>query len=155
MATAVARRQQTLAEGELAAWRSLLRAHSSLVKSLDAELVEAHGLALSSYEVLARLAAAGEGRMRMCELAESVLLSRSGLTRLVDRLERGGLVARGSCEQDGRGAFAVITPAGLEQYEAARSTHLDGIRRHFAGRLSAAELATLSEHLRRLAGFGT
>jgi DNA-binding MarR family transcriptional regulator len=150
MATVLRRKERQLSDAELTAWRSLLRAHSSLVKTLDAELEHAHGIALSSFEVLVRLGQAEGGRLRMCELAESVLLSRSGLTRRVDRLESDGLVVRGSCEQDARGAFAVITPAGRDELEAARSTHLDGVRRHFLGRFSAAELETLTGFLRRL-----
>jgi DNA-binding MarR family transcriptional regulator len=150
MSAAVSPEQPQLAVTELAAWRGLLRAHSSLVRALDGELAEAHGMALTSYEVLARLAQSDGGRMRMCELAESVLLSRSGLTRMVDRLEREGLVVRGSCEQDARGAFAVITPAGLAEYRTARATHLDGIRRHFLGCFSGEELETLSRFWQRL-----
>ena len=137
-------------EVELAAWRGFLRAHSSLVKALDAELERSHGIALSSYEVLARLGNAEGGRLRMCELAESASLSRSGLTRLVDRLARDGLVARGSCEHDARGAFAVITDAGRAELDAARATHLDGLRRRFIGCFSTSELETLNGYLQRL-----
>src|ERR1019366_299061 len=82
-----------LTSAESGAWRGLLRAHAGLVKALDAELERAHGLGLSSFEVLVRLDAAPERRMRMCDLAESVLLSRSGLTRLVDRPPGGGSAA--------------------------------------------------------------
>ena len=83
-----------LDEEELAAWRGMLRAHSQLVRTLDAELAREHDLPLSSYEVLLFLNDSDDGRMRMSELADSVLLSRSGLTRLVDRLERQGLLKR-------------------------------------------------------------
>ena len=139
-----------LSGAESAAWRGLLRAHAALVKALDTELERAHGLGLSSYEVLLRLDTAPEGRMRMCEVAESVLLSRSGLTRLVDRLERDGLVARHSCEQDARGSFAVLTVSGAATVRAARVTHIDGVRRHFLGRFSAVELESLRAFLARL-----
>src|SRR5436853_1608748 len=98
-----------LSERELGAWRGLLRAHSTLVKALDAELVSEHGLALTSYEVLLYLADAPDGKMRMHDLASSVLLSRSGLTRLVDRLERDELITRKACDSDARGAYAVLT----------------------------------------------
>jgi DNA-binding MarR family transcriptional regulator len=135
---------------ELRAWRGLLRAHASLVKELDSELEQAHGLALSSFEVLARLEQSEGGRMRMRELAESVLLSRSGLTRLVDRLERDGLVRRGSCEHDARGAFAVITDRGRTTLLQSRATHLSGVRRHFLGCFSEAELDALGGYLERL-----
>src|SRR3954470_8054585 len=89
-----------LTERELRAWRGMLRVHSALTKALDAQLEAEHGLPLSHYEVLVYLAAAPERRMRMSELAESILLSRSGLTRLVDRLEREGLIMRQTCAHD-------------------------------------------------------
>ena len=94
---------------ELRAWRGFLRVHSTLVKALDGELERAHGLSLTSYEVLMFLGDAPEGQLRMHDLASHVLLSRSGLTRLVDRLERDGLIERHPCEDDARGSFAVIT----------------------------------------------
>jgi DNA-binding MarR family transcriptional regulator len=149
MNTAVRSNEDQLSVIELAAWRGLLRAHSALVKTLDSELEHAHGLALSSFEVLARIDAS-DGRMRMCELADSVLLSRSGLTRLVDRLERDGLVIRGSCEQDARGAFAVITDAGRVALVSARATYRSGVRAHFAGRFDGSELELLAGLFDRL-----
>ena len=87
----------------------------------------------------------------MCDLAESVLLSRSGLTRLVDRLERDNFVARDSCQQDARGSFAVLTEPGAQIVAVARATHIAGVRRNFLGRFSAAELDSLSGFLARLA----
>jgi DNA-binding MarR family transcriptional regulator len=135
---------------ELAAWRGLLRAHAALTKELDAELMERHGLSLSSYEVLLLVADAPGGQLRMSELAEGVLLSRSGLTRLVDRLERDGLLRRVPCEDDARGWFAAITGAGREAFRAARRTHLEGVRARFLSRFSPAELRTLGELWRRL-----
>ena len=95
---------QDLCPAELVAWRGLLRVHASLLKQLDAELEAEHGLPLTSYEVLMHLADAPEHRMRMCDLADSVLLSRSGMSRLVDRLERDGLLCRAACTNDARGA---------------------------------------------------
>ena len=132
-----------LDEEELAAWRGMLRAHSELVKTLDAELAREHDMPLSSYEVLLYLNDSDEGRMRMSELADSVLLSRSGLTRLVDRLEREGLLKRERCESDARGLFAEITDEGRRVFAAARQTHLDGVRRLFLERFSRDELRTL------------
>jgi len=134
-----------LTREELGAWRGLLRVHAGMTKALDAELVRAHGLPLSSYEVLLFLADAPDGRLRMSELAEGVLLSRSGLTRLVDRMERDGLLRRERCEDDARGYYAIITDAGRELFQRARATHLDGVRDLFLNRLSAAELRTLGE----------
>ena len=126
-----------LSPRELRAWRGLLRVHATLVKALDAELERAHGLSLTSYEVLLYLNDSAEGRLRMHALATSVLLSRSGLTRLADRLERDGFIEREACESDARGSFAVITDAGREKLAAARATHLDGVRRHFLSHLDA------------------
>src|SRR5829696_7213522 len=128
----------------------MLRVHSSLTKELDAELTAEHGLPLSSYEVLLFLADSPGGRMRMSELADSVLLSRSGLTRLVDRLERDGLLERVPCEQDARGFFARITPRGRELFRAARHTHLDGVRRLFLSHFSREQLRTLGALWRQL-----
>jgi DNA-binding MarR family transcriptional regulator len=119
--------------------------HSELTKQLDAQLTREHDLPLSSYEVLLYLADSEAGRLRMAELADAVLLSRSGLTRLVDRLERDGLLKRVRCESDARGLFAEITPAGRELFDAARATHLDGVRELFLSHFSRDELRTLGE----------
>src|SRR3712207_2984562 len=116
---------------ELAAWRGMLRAHTALVRALDAELDEAHGLPLTHYDVLIYLRSAPGRRLRMAELADSVLLSRSGVTRLVDRLERDGLLVRDTCTSDGRGCFAVLTDKGEELLSKARATHLEGVRERF------------------------
>lgn len=137
---------------ELAAWRTFLRAHAHLTRRLEAELEAAHGLALPSYEVLLHLAEATEQRMRMTDLADRALLSRSGLTRLVDRLERDGLVCRAACPSDARGTHAVLTPAGLAALRAAAPTHLRGISEHVTDRLSPSELVVLTDLLSRLAG---
>jgi len=144
-------RGSRLAPSELAAWRGFLRVHAALTKQLDAELAAIHGLPLSSYEVLLHLADAPEGRMRMSELAETVLLSRSGLTRLVDRLEREGVVRRESCPSDARGSNAVVTDAGRERLSTARATHLAGVRERFLDRFSAAEQRALAGYWERLA----
>ena len=133
-----------LAPAELAAWRGLLRVHSALVKALDAELLAEHDLPLTSYEVLINLQAAPERRRRMAELAEGVLLSRSGMTRLVDRLERDGLIERDACAEDGRGMFAVLTDKGEELLSRARRTHLDGVRERFLQHFDRDELEQLA-----------
>jgi DNA-binding MarR family transcriptional regulator len=129
---------------ELAAWRGMLRVHAGLTKALDAELVREHHLPLSSYEVLLFLADSPQGRMRMSELADGVLLSRSGLTRLVDRMERDGLLRRRRCEDDARGYFAEITDKGRELFRRARRTHLDGVRERFLSRFSGDELRLMA-----------
>ena len=133
-----------LTAAELGAWRGMLRVHAALVKALDAELLAAHGLPLTSYEVLITLDAAPGHRRRMSELADSVLLSRSGMTRLVDRLERDGLLARDQCTDDGRGWFAVLTDRGAELLADARATHLAGVRDRFLRHLGDTELRQLA-----------
>ena len=135
---------------ELGAWRGLLRAHSALTKALDAELVRAHGLPLSSYEVLLFLADSPDGQMRMSELADGVLLSRSGLTRLVDRMQREGLLRRERCEDDARGWFAAITPKGRVLFIRARTTHLDGVRERFLSSFTREELRSLAAFWERI-----
>ncbi len=142
---------EQLSEGELRALRGLMRAHASLAKRLDAELEQAHGLPLSSYEVLHHLESAPEGRMRMCDLAEHAQLSRSGLTRLVDRLERDGLLSRCTCEHDARGAYACLTEQGVQRLSDARGTHLAVVREQFLSRFSEPELGALAEMWDRIA----
>ncbi|HTW43009.1 MAG TPA: MarR family transcriptional regulator [Solirubrobacteraceae bacterium] len=146
--------QESLSYGEVRAWRGLLRAYACLAKRLDAELESAHGLPMSSYEVLVHLEEASGGRMRMCELAEQAQLSRSGLTRLVDRLERDGLLERCSCDHDARGAYACLTGAGRERLQAARGTHLAVVREQFLAHFSELELGSLADMLERIAPCG-
>ncbi len=133
------------------AWRGLLRAHACLAKRLDAALDRAHGLPLTSYEVLDRLEDSSGGRMRMCDLAEQAQISRSGLTRLVDRLERENLLERCSCDHDARGSFACLTDAGRERVGEARVTHLAVVREQFFSRFSDAELGLLADMCQRVA----
>jgi DNA-binding MarR family transcriptional regulator len=147
--------QESLTLGELRAWRGLLRAHACLAKRLDAALEQAHGLPMTSYEVLGHLKEASGWRMRMCELAEQAQLSRSGLTRLVDRLERDGLLERCSCEHDARGSYACLTGSGRERLEEARVTHLAVVREHFFSRFSESELSVLADMWERIAPCGS
>jgi DNA-binding MarR family transcriptional regulator len=133
-----------LAPAELGAWRGMLRVHSALVKALDAELLDGHDLPLTSYEVLINVQAAPGRRRRMAELADGVLLSRSGMTRLVDRLERDGLLERDRCADDGRGTFAVLTAKGEALLAEARRTHLDGVRERFLEHFTGEELKQLA-----------
>jgi DNA-binding MarR family transcriptional regulator len=139
-----------LTDTELAAWRGLVRAHAAVVKEIDAELEAHHGLPLSSYDVLATLAERPDGRMRMCDLADAVALSRSGLTRLVDRLQREGLMARAQCDHDARGAFAVLTAAGRERLHEADERHREALRRRFLAHFSEDELRELGRCLSRI-----
>ena len=131
-------------ETELDAWRGFLRAQSTLLRELDEELTREHGLPLSSYDVLVQLDEAEDGRLRMSHLADAVLLSRSGLTRLVTRLVEQGLIERDECKNDARGSFAVITDEGRERLEEARRTHRAGVRARFFDRLSQRDLQQLA-----------
>ena len=130
-------------EESMAAWTGFLRVHAALVDVLGRELEHETGLPLSWYDVLAQLAAAPDGRLRMQDLATAVVLSKSGLTRLVDRLEAAGFVERASCPSDRRGTYAHLTPAGTKVLEAARPTHHRGIEEHFVNLVSERDLAAL------------
>lgn len=136
---------------QLTAWRAYLRAHATITRALEAELEAEQQLSLAAYDVLVQLAEAPQRRLRMTELADAVLLSRSGVTRLVDRLERVALVRRGPVETDGRGVAAEITEAGLTRLRTASRTHLAGVVRHFAARLDPDDLAELDRISRLLA----
>ena len=135
---------------ELAIWRAFLRVHAAIAKQLDAELEAAHSLPLTSYDVLVTLESAPSRRLRMAELADRALLSRSGMTRLVDRLARDGLIRRENCASDARGCFAVLTAAGEEMLARARPTHLDGVRARFVAHLEPADLERLGALFERM-----
>ena len=109
----------------------MLHAQSHLVRRLDEDLRRAHGLSLAEYDALIQLVDAPGRRMRMSVLADRVLLSRSGITRLVDRLVADGMVERSACPTDARGSEAALTPAGLDRLRHASRTHLDGVARYF------------------------
>jgi len=119
-----------LDDDEQRAWRTLLRHQVYVLDRLDSELVEAHGLGLADYEILVQLSEAPERRLRMAELADSALVSRSRLTHRVDRLVADGLVERQPCPTDRRGTFAVLTGAGMTLLEQASRTHVTGVRRY-------------------------
>jgi DNA-binding MarR family transcriptional regulator len=149
----VARQRQTgdrLSAAELSAWRGFLRVQSWIFRELDAELVAEHDLPLRSYEVLLLLEGAPQRRLRMSDLSRSALVSPSGVTRLVDRLEREGLVGRERCPEDGRGYYAVLTESGERRLREARKTHLAGVRRLFLDRLVDDDLRRLAAYWERL-----
>jgi DNA-binding MarR family transcriptional regulator len=129
------------------AWRAFLDAQASILRRLEAELVATERMTLAEYDVLFQLGVAGDRRLRMTELSDRVRLSRSGLTRLVDRLVDAGLVTRGHCDSDRRGTFAVLTPAGVDRVRRARPVHLRGVRKHFVERLSPAQLCAVADAL--------
>jgi DNA-binding MarR family transcriptional regulator len=135
---------------ELDAWAGFLRAHAGLVRELDRQLETAHGLPLTQYEVLLHLEDAPGHRLRMSELARSVLLSQSGVTRLVDRLQQRGLVVRERCPEDRRVLYARLTSEGADALAEARPTHLTGVRDLFLRHFDDGELKTLGESWERL-----
>ncbi len=137
-------------DARLGAWRTFLQAHARVVRELERELQAEQGLALTDYDVLVQLSAVEGRRLRMSELADRLLLSRSGVTRLVDRLVSAGMVERVSCDDDRRGQWAALTDAGLRRLREASPTHLRGIAEHFLDRLSADELRSLQESLDRV-----
>jgi DNA-binding MarR family transcriptional regulator len=129
---------------------ALLRAHAAATRDLSAQLSADHGLTLSDYEVLLRLSRAPDRRLRRVDLAEQVLLTASGVTRLLDGLERSGFVERASCSTDRRVVYAVLTEDGLEKLRAASKTHLAQIETLFRSRLDDDELDELTVLLARL-----
>ncbi len=134
----------------LSAWRLLLEAHATVTELLEHELVAERGLPLNRYDVLLNLAEAPEGRLRMQELSESVLLSKSGLSRLVDRMVEAGLVRREQCQDDRRGWFAVLTDQGRSALRRAAPVHLRGIQEHFTRHLEPEEVQAMTAALRRV-----
>jgi DNA-binding MarR family transcriptional regulator len=136
---------EPLSTRELAAWRGFLRTHARLLRQLDRRLTDEQGLLASSYEVLLRLAEAPGGSMRMKDIADSLLLSRSGLSRVVDDLERKGYVTRQPCATDARGTEAVITRSGRNTFRKAQSSHLRSVRTEFLDKLSKEQLRQLDD----------
>ena len=134
----------------LEAWEGLLRTHRALLRQLEQELKEERDLPLPWYEVLLHLARTPDGRLRMHELAQSILLTPSGLTRLADRLENAGLIRRESCPTDRRGAFAILTLEGRTRLRHAAPVHLRGIDEHFGRYLSDDEAAQLARVFTRV-----
>jgi DNA-binding MarR family transcriptional regulator len=129
---------------------ALLRAHAAATRSLSSQLAAEHGLTLSDYEVLLRLAHAPDRRMRRVDLAEQVLLTASGVTRLLDGLEKSGFVDRAACSADRRVVYAVLTEDGLEKLRTASRTHVAQIEELFRARFDEIELQELTTLLGRL-----
>jgi DNA-binding MarR family transcriptional regulator len=140
-----------LTSAEEAAWRALIGAVLVIPRLLEGDLLEAHGLNPSEYSVLQHLSEAPERSLRMNELANYVSLSGSGLTRVVERLSRQGLVERVRAESDGRGQSAVLTPAGLKRLQEAWPTHLASVRRHVLDHLAGLDLGAFADAVGRIA----
>jgi DNA-binding MarR family transcriptional regulator len=136
----------------LDAWVRLLRAHAASTRLLSAELVAEHGLTINDYEALLLLSRAEGNHLKRIELAGGLVLTPSGVTRLLDGLERAGYVERGSCPTDARVNYAVLTDAGRRKLEEASGSHVAAVRALFEELFDADELATLAELLGRLPG---
>jgi DNA-binding MarR family transcriptional regulator len=136
----------------LDAWRSYLRSHASILRLLDAELAAEHGMTARDYEVLLYLSQAPDRRLAMSALAESTMLTRSGITRLVDGLVAAGLIERAACPNDARVSYAQLTDVGYEKLRQAGCTHVASIRRLFLEHYSPEEIDQLAALLSRLPG---
>lgn len=139
-----------LEPSRLVAWRTFLTAHAALINQIERELLAAGVVPLSWYDVLFALYDAPGQRLRMNELASAIVLSRSGLTRLVDRLEAEGLLTRERSSSDRRGAFAVLTEKGVEAMREAWPVYARGIDEHFARYLSTEEISMITGVFRRI-----
>lgn len=137
---------------EMAAWRGFLAAHGRLLRVLDEELLADHGISMSDHEVLIRLSETDGGRLRMAELADDLILSRSGLTRRIDGLVKDGLVRRTTCDADRRGVWAELTEAGWARVEEVTPSHIRSVRAHFVDVLDAEELAVIARAVAKVAG---
>jgi DNA-binding MarR family transcriptional regulator len=138
----------------LDSWVRLLRGHASVTRAISGQLVAEHGLTINDYEALLHLARADEGRMRRVDLAERLILTASGVTRLLDGLEAGGLVERASCDSDRRVTYAVLTETGRTKLREASKSHIADVRAFFEERYTAEELQQLARLLGRLPGAG-
>ena len=139
-----------LKDVELEAWINFLRAHAAVTRQFNAELQATHGLTINDFDVLASLARAPERALKRVELVERVLLTPSGITRLLKGLEEAGYVANRACEEDARVTYAVLTEDGAEKLRAARKTHRESVRALFSERFEKDELTTLASLLERL-----
>jgi DNA-binding MarR family transcriptional regulator len=135
----------------LAPWRAFLLAHARVFRRLDEEMRLEHDLTVGEYDALLTIAQAPERRIRMRQLADQVILSKSGVTRLIDRLVDDGLVERSACLSDARGAEAVLTDRGLDRLRAASTTHLRGIREHFLAIVSSDDLDVIERSMSSVA----
>ena len=150
MSSQVLSTQEVSAEPQLTAWLRFLRAHAAVTRELSSRLEALHDLTLSDFDVLVQLYFAEGRRMRRIDIARSVLLTASGITRLPDGLESCGLVAKERCSSDARVTYAVLTEAGVKKIEAARESHLADVEELFGAQFSAEEREQLAELLGRL-----
>ena len=134
---------KSISQKGIAAWQAFLEAHAIIIRALEQEMAEEQGLPLTWYDILIHLDHASQDRLRMQALAECLLLSRSGVTRLIDRMEQAGLVRRASCPDDRRGSYAIITQEGKGVLQRATPGHLRGIQRHFLHHLNDWDIGAL------------
>ena len=139
-----------VSEVGLTAWTRLLRAHAALTRELSARLEARHGLTLRDFDVLLQLYSAEDHRLRRIDLARQVLLTASGITRLLDRLEQAGWVGKDSCASDARVTYAVLTEAGRELVEESGASHRADVEELFSSRFSPEECEALHDLLGRL-----
>jgi DNA-binding MarR family transcriptional regulator len=151
-AVRAAARAPSLDDPRLRAWRAFLFGQAALLRTLEARLVAEEGLSLAEYDALVQLASAPDRRLRMSELAERLVISRSGGTRLVDRLVSQGLVERSTCAPDGRGAYAVLTRDGLARLRAAVPVHLRHVEEQFLSAIDAGDLPAIERAMTAVAG---
>jgi DNA-binding MarR family transcriptional regulator len=149
---AVTQSSSPLRGAALEAWRGYLQSHAGIVRELDADLIAHHELTVRDYEVLLYLSQADDRQLPMSALSERTMLTRSGITRLVDGLVDQGMIERASCERDARVSYARLTDAGYGKLRDAGRTHVAGIERLFLSHFTAVELEQLAELLSRLPG---
>lgn len=140
-----------LKPAELRAWQAFLDAQATVLRRLEADLVAADGMTLAEFDVLIQLRLAHDHQLRMTDLSERVRLSPSGMTRLVDRLAKTGLVKRGRCASDRRGTWAILTAAGRQRIDRVTPIHLRGVRDYFARRMSPTQMSQLASALEGVA----
>jgi DNA-binding MarR family transcriptional regulator len=143
-------KKQRVTKQEIDAWRSFMRAHAIVTRKLECELLAQHQISLPEYTVLVRLLEAPDRRLRMTDLAEGVFLSRSGMTRLVDRMQSDGLIERTTCATDLRVTYAQLTERGYARLRECSGTHLRGIREHVTGKLGPEDLEQLDTLMTRI-----
>lgn len=150
MGAELKRQPRWLSQPEQRDWRAFISMTKLLPVAFDEDLQAKHELSMSDYEILVRLSEAPDRSMRMSDLADFTLASRSRLTHQIDRMEQAGLVSRQACESDRRGALAVMTDQGWQRLVAAAPDHVESVRQHLMDVLTAAEFAALGEISRKI-----
>lgn len=137
-------------EEELSAWRLFIKTHARIIERIESDLADQKRVPLTTYDVLIELFEAPNRKLRLGDLTKKVILTKSGLTRLVDRMEREGLLRREKSEEDKRGAYAVLTEAGESELRKAWPVYAKGIKKYFAASLGESNLSALRKALSRI-----